>query len=132
MGSSVYGLRIYRFGVELKSDGRKRERLPGGHRVIVQEKGRSHFRGKIRAWSLASARRLAFITANADLFFGSHITLTYRARQAEWESSGERNRRYVGRCREDRHRFLRALHSDRKSTRLNSSHIQKSRMPSSA
>jgi hypothetical protein len=109
MSKLEYGLRLFRSGVELKSDGRKRETLPGGRKVIVRAKGRSNFRGKIRAWSLASARRLAFILANADLFFRAHITLTYRARQATWESATERNRRFVRRCRADLHRFLRAL-----------------------
>jgi hypothetical protein len=108
----VYGLRVYRNGVELKGDGRKRERLPGGHKVIVREKGRSHFRGKIRAWSQSSARRLAFIAANVDMFFAVHVTLTYRARQASWETQGDRNRRFVGRCRADLHQFLRALREE--------------------
>ena len=112
MGSHVYGFRIYRFGVELKGDGRKREKLPGGHAVVVREKRRSHLRGKIKAWSKASARRLAFIAANVDLFFRSHITLTYRAAQAAWETAGDRNRRFVKRCRADLHRFLRALRAE--------------------
>jgi hypothetical protein len=112
MGSSVYGLRVYRYGVELKGDGRKRERLPGGHVVIVKPRAGSSFRGKIRAWSEASAKRLAFISANVDLFFRSHVTLTYRAAQAAWETAGERNRRFVRRCKEDLHRFLRALRAE--------------------
>src|SRR5262249_40890481 len=49
-------LRVYRSGVELKSDGRKRERLPGGHKAIVRPRGRGRVRRKIRAWSRASYR----------------------------------------------------------------------------
>ena len=112
MGVQGYGLRVYRHGVELKGDGRKRERLPGGYRVIVKPKGRAHFRGKIRAWSPASAKRLAFIAANVELFFKAHVTLTYRAQQASWETAGDRNRRFVGRCKQDLHRFLRALRAE--------------------
>lgn len=107
-----YGLRVYRHGVELKSDGRTRQRLPGGYRIIVRQPRRAHFRGRIRAWSPASAKRLAFIAANVDLFFKVHVTLTYRAKQAEWETEGDRNRRFVQRCKADLHRFLRALHGE--------------------
>ena len=107
-----YGLRVFRHGVELRGDGRKRERLPGGHKVVVRPERRSTVRGKIRAWSLESARRLAFIAANVDLFFKSHFTLTYHARQQAWESLGERNRRVVKRCSSDLHRFLRAVRKE--------------------
>jgi len=47
-----------------------------------------------------------------DLFIRSHITLTYRAQQASWESAGDRNRRVVTRRRADLHRFLRGLRSE--------------------
>ena len=56
--------------------------------------------------------RLAFIAANADLFFGCHITLTYRAARESWETAGDRNRRFVRRCKGDLHRFLRALRAE--------------------
>jgi len=112
MGSQGYGLRVYRHGVQLKSDGRTRQRLPGGHRVIVRPLRRAHFRGKIRAWSPASARRLAFIAANVDLFFKVDVTLTHRAQQAALETAGDRNPRFVERCKRDLHRFLRALRAE--------------------
>jgi hypothetical protein len=112
MGNQTYGMRLYRYGIELRSDGRRRERLPGGHVVVVRQRRRSSFRGKIRAWSEGSARRLAFIAANADLFFGCHMTLTYRAAQESWETVGDRNRRFVQRCKADLHRFLRALRAE--------------------
>jgi hypothetical protein len=112
MGSSIYGLRIYRYGVELKGDGRRRETLPGGHVVIVRPRGRSLYRGKIRAWSESSAKRLAFIAANVELLFSSHVTLTYHALQAAWETCGDRSRRFVARCKQDLHRFLRALRTE--------------------
>jgi hypothetical protein len=102
-------MRVCRNGIELRSDGRLRERLPNGYAVIVHRKSLSKPRGKIRAWSVTSARRLAFITANADLFFRSHLTLTYRAVQESWESVGDRNLRFVKRCRADLHRFLRCI-----------------------
>jgi hypothetical protein len=105
-----YGLRIYQRGVELRSDGRwakhnraLRTRFPWDRR------GPQRRRGKVRAWSLASARRLEFIAANADLFFAAHTTVTYRATQAAWETVGERNARFVKRCSADLHRFLRCL-----------------------
>jgi hypothetical protein len=88
MSRAEYGLRVYRSGVELKSDGRKRDKLPGGHKAIVRSERRSTFRGKIRGWSLASAKRLAFILANADLFFRAHLTLTYRGRPRESATCG--------------------------------------------
>jgi hypothetical protein len=113
MRAASYGLRVYQYGVELRGDGRRRERLPGGHLVIVRQRQHSRKRKrKIQGWSRASARRLAFIAANVDLFFGSHVTLTYRARQAEWETVGDRNRRFVVRCKADLHRFLRALRGE--------------------
>ncbi len=107
-----YGMRLYRHGVELRSDGRRRERLPGGRSVVVPQQARSAYRGKVRAWSPASAKRLAFVAANADLFFAAHLTLTYRATQEAWETAGDRNRRFVNRCRADLHRFLRCLREE--------------------
>jgi len=45
-------------------------------------------------------------------FFAVHLTLTYRATQAAWESIGDPNRRFVRRCEADRHRFLRCLRDE--------------------
>lgn len=53
-----------------------------------------------------------FISANVELLFASHLTLTYRAREKSWETSEDRNRRIIEQCREDRHRFLRCLRKE--------------------
>lgn len=110
--ATKYGMRLYRNGIELESDGRRRERLPGRRSLIVKQPKRATYRGKIAAWSKASARRLAFISANVELLFASHLTLTYRARQESWETGTERNLRIIEQCREDRHRFLRCLRNE--------------------
>jgi hypothetical protein len=108
-----YGMRLYAHGVELRSDGRYQERHRTGPFTFLRDRARDRARrGAIRAWSKASARRLAFIAANAALFFAAHLTLTYRATQQEWEPEGDRNLRFVQRCHADRHRFLRCLRSE--------------------
>lgn len=111
MGGQGCGLRVYPDGVELKGDGRKRERLPGVYKVIVKPNGWAHFRGKVRAWSPASAERLALIPSSVDPFHNLHDTLIYLTLQASWETAGDRNRRLVGRCKKDLHRFLRGHHA---------------------
>ena len=110
MAVGRYGIRVFRNGVELRSDGRLRFRRSRpsewGPEYAIRRRG---FRGKIGAWSEASARRLAFIALNVDATFKSLLTLTYRAREATWESEAERNRRVIRRSQADRHRFLRCL-----------------------
>ena len=108
MPNGKYGLRVYRFGVVVHGDWRKwvslwRNELSGLGSVC---------RGKIRGWSRGSARRLAFVAANADARFGSHLTLTYRARAAEWEDDAERNQRVIRRSKADLHRFLSCLRQE--------------------
>lgn len=113
MGVGSYGLRVYRNGVELRSDGRLRFRRSRpsewGPEYAIRSHGR---RGVVGGWSEASARRLAFITANADSTFSCLLTLTYRARTEAWESDAERNRRVIRRTQADRHRFLRCVHGE--------------------
>ena len=87
--SGKYGVWLYRFGVVVHGDGRRRLKL------LTALMGRDVLgpgfalgaatRREIRGWSKASARRLAFVAANADVTFATHLTLTYRARTAEWE-----------------------------------------------
>jgi hypothetical protein len=105
-----YGMRIYSYGVELRGGGPRWNQLP--LELLPWRAREPRVRGLISAWSRASAKRLSFITANADLCFASHLTLTYRARQEAWESEGDRNRRFVQRCQADRHRFLRCLRKE--------------------
>ncbi len=109
----TYGITILRNGVQLRSDGRlrfKRSRpSEWGPEYALRPGGA---RGKVGGWSEASARRLAFVAANADSTFTSLLTLTYRARTDAWESDAERNRRVIRRSQADRHRFLRCLHGE--------------------
>ena len=110
MAAGTYGLRILKHAVELRSDGRPRVELVRGYRVVDRWTRRTRApRGKIRAWSLASAKRLAMVALNADAAFRSHVTLTYRARTEAWESDAERNLRVVRGSKADLHRFLRCL-----------------------
>ena len=105
-----YGLRLFRNGVELRGDGRRRFRRGRACEWGVEYAKIPHgARGRIGGWSEASARRLAFVTANVDSAFKSLLTLTYRARADAWESNAERNRRVIRRSQADRHRFLRCL-----------------------
>lgn len=105
--ATKFGMRLYRNAIALKSDGRRREKLPGRRSVIVKQPKRSTYRGKIAAWSKASARRLAFIAANVELLFASHLTLTYQACTESWETVTERSLRTIEPCHEDRYRCLR-------------------------
>lgn len=113
VAAGSYGLKVYKQAVELRSDGRPRVELVRGYRVVDRWR-RRHIppRGKIRAWSPASAKRLAIVALNADVAFRSHVTLTYRARTEAWESGPERNLRVVRASKADLHRFLRSTRRD--------------------
>ena len=105
-----YGLRLFRNGVELRSDGRRRFRRGRPSEWGVEYAKIPHgARGRIGGWYEASARRLAFVAANVDSAFKSLLTLTYRARADAWESDAERNGRVIRRSQADRHRFLPCL-----------------------
>lgn len=111
VGQGCYGVRVYRFGFEFRGDGRRRIRLPGG-RELFEKLRTSSFRGRIRGWTKASARRMTLVAANALAIFATHMTLTYRARAEAWEQDAERNRRVIRRSKEDLHRFLCCLRSE--------------------
>jgi hypothetical protein len=102
-----YGIRVYRYGVDCRTDGRRRRKMFGGGVMIERKKGgRWHRRGQIRIHSRASARRLAFVAANAAPTFRTFITLTYRGRLESEEGAAERNLRLVRRSKADLHRFI--------------------------
>ena len=111
MGGKKRGLKVLRYGIEFHRDGRKRRRWWDGKTTFLRERwaGKTRPRGRIRAWSRESSRRLQLVMLNADAQFGSHVTLTYRARTETWELDEDRNRRMVRRSKEDLHRFLRCL-----------------------
>jgi hypothetical protein len=73
---------------------------------------RGRRRGAIRAFSVASARGLAFVTANAAVAFRSLLTLTYHASGGEWGDDGTRNLAVVKRSKGDLNRFLSALRGE--------------------
>ena len=106
-----YGVRVYRFGFEFRGDGRKRVRLPSG-RWLFEKPRISSFRGKIKGWTRASARRMTLVAANALAIFATHMTLTYRARAEAWEQDADRNRRVIRSSKADLHRFLCCLRSE--------------------
>lgn len=108
MGAGTYGITVFRNAVDLRSDGGPRVELVRGYRVVDRwRRKNTPPRGKIRAWSLSSAKRLAIVALNADVAFASHITLTYRARSEAWETDAARNLRIVKSSKADLHRFLR-------------------------
>ena len=108
-----YGLGVFKNGVVVRSDGRLRwpgeavlmpARLQGaGGRRTGAARGSD--RGKVGELSRKSARRLAFIVANAATRFRSLLTLTYHAVFSGVED-GLRNARIVKRSKADLNRFL--------------------------
>jgi hypothetical protein len=132
----AYGVQVYRCGVVLRSDRRWRrpwfdgeEHVVPGEMFVRQASGsgghappgrlpkrihgrRARRRGAIRAFSTESARRLAFVTANAAVEFRSILTLTYHAEEGEWKNDAERNRAVVQRSKTDLHRFLKAMRDE--------------------
>lgn len=97
--ATKHGLRLCKNDIELKIDGWRREKLPGRRSVIVKQPKRSTLRGKLAAWSKASARRQAFIAATVELLFASPLTLTNQMRKQMWgdstraEAADQRNAR---------------------------------------
>ena len=103
----AYGVRIYPYGVEFRTDGRKGMRLPGGLDLVEEDPTRRGGpRGRIRAYSRSSAKRLAMLVANAGAEFRTFITLTYRGTQMDGEGDRARNQRIVRRSKVDLHRFI--------------------------
>ena len=105
-----YGMRVFRNGIDFRSDRRKRLRGKAFKHIIEDERRRSStYRGEIKAFSKASQRRLAFVFANVGTEFRSLLTLTYHAVAESWEDDSERNRRIVRRSKADLNRFLTAM-----------------------
>lgn len=110
-----YGLGVFKNGVVVRSDGRLRwpgeaelmpARLQGGRRGGGgASTGSGGDRGRVGELSRKSAKRLAFVVANAATRFRSLLTLTYRAVFAGVED-GIRNARIVRRSKADLNRFL--------------------------
>ena len=110
MGEWKYGLRVFPFGIELRTDGRRsgwrRKQWPGWLKKREGELVYVRPRGLIRAYSPASAKRLAMLVANSGAEFQRFITLTYHGVPLAGESAGKRNRRLVANSKRDLHRFL--------------------------
>lgn len=122
-----YGVLVCRNGVIYHSDRRHRRRGHDGSaylvpawmlrtayqgeivngKYVVPRVGPGHgTRGAVRAFSLASAKRLEFLVANAAATLRTLLTLTYRARVESWECDAARNARVTKRSKLDLNRFL--------------------------
>lgn len=104
-----FGLRVFRNGVEYHSDRRRsvKTRFVG---EIIQPVYRppGGYRGKIRAFSFESVKRLRWVFANACASFRSLVTLTYHAASETWDDAN-RNLVVVKRSKADLNRFLTAM-----------------------
>src|SRR5262245_60746360 len=103
-----YGVRVYKQGLDFHFDNRWRD--IDGVAFRIHDKASPHRKvGVIKGWSRASAKRLEFVSANAELPFQSIVTLTYRANVASWETDADRNRRVARGSKRDLNRFLTCL-----------------------
>lgn len=108
-----HGLRIYAGGIVLHADGRQRVWNKDGVEEFMQFKAaRRGQRGRVRAFSEVSRKRLELISASAGTGFSSLVTLTYHAPTEEWEEDAERNARVVRRSKRDLNRFLTSLRKE--------------------
>jgi hypothetical protein len=105
-----HGLRIYSGGFVLHGDRRRRYWSKQGVEEIVKlEYKRGGRRGRVKAFSEASRKRLELIAASAGIEFRSMLTLTYHAKSEAWEDDAARNGRIVARSKRDLNRFLTTL-----------------------
>lgn len=108
-----HGLRIYAGGIVLHSDRRKRVWSKDGIEEFFKPTGRPpRGRGRIKAFTEASRKRLELIAASAGTPFKSLLTLTYHARTEAWEDDAARNGRIVARSKRDLNRFLSAMRQE--------------------
>ena len=108
-----HGLRIFAGGVVLHGDRRERFWSKDGVEEFVKHKfPRRGRRGRVRAFSEASRKRLELIAASAVNGFRSLLTLTYHALAEAWEEDAERNGRVVQRSKRDLNRFLTVMRAE--------------------
>jgi len=103
-----YGLQVLRHGVAYHSDRRRRQRGTGAVLEAPRGRDRRRERGKVRAFSLASQRRLEFISANAGTVLRTLLTLTYHAPGESW-ADPVRNGQVAKRSKADLNRLLSCL-----------------------
>jgi hypothetical protein len=103
-----YGLQVLSHGINYHSDRRVRVYGTGVPIEVPPYRGRPKERGRVRAFSKASQRRLEFIAANAGTLFKTLLTLTYHAPGESW-ADRERNWRVARRSKADLNRFLSCL-----------------------
>lgn len=104
-----YGLRAYERAVQYQSDRRRRRKTRFvGDIIEPMDRPPGGYRGKIKAFSFASLRRLQFVFANACSKFRALVTLTYHAASERWDDP-ERNGRIARRSKADLNRFLTAM-----------------------
>jgi hypothetical protein len=101
-----HGLRIFAGGIVLHGDRRARYWSDQGAEEIVKHEGRKGRRGRVKAFSEPSRKRLELIAASAATVFRSLMTLTYHARAEAWEDDAARNGRIAHRSKRDLNRFL--------------------------
>src|SRR5689334_11077681 len=102
-----HGLRIFAGGLVLHGDRRHRVwTMDGVEEFATYTCPRRGRRGRIRAFSEASRRRLELIAASAGNGFRSLLTLTYHAPTEAWEDDAGRNARVVSRSKRDLNRFF--------------------------
>lgn len=108
MAVGTYGVRVFPYGIEVRTDGRRPgwQRWPGWLKKRGEEWVHVRPRGRIRAYSPASAKRLAMLVANCGVEFRRFITLTYHGVPRTGETVAKRNRRLVDGSKRDLHRFL--------------------------
>ena len=105
-----YGLRIFKGGFVLHSDGRRRAWTDDGVEEIPKRVGPlDATRGGVKAFSDPSRKRLELIAASAENEFRSMLTLTYHAKSEAWEDAPELNARVVRRSKRDLNRFLSSM-----------------------
>ncbi|MFN8588740.1 MAG: hypothetical protein U0704_13180 [Candidatus Eisenbacteria bacterium] len=105
-----HGLRILAGGFALHSDGRRRAWSDDGVEEIPKRSTLAETtRGGVKAFSIASRKRLELIAASAANEFRSLLTLTYHALSESWETEPARNARVVRRSKRDLNRFLSAM-----------------------
>jgi hypothetical protein len=108
-----HGLRIFAGGLVLHGDRRRRFWSKDGVEEFVKHKfPRRGRRGRVRAFSEASRKRLELIAASAVNGFRSLLTLTYHALAEAWEEDAERNARVVQRSKRDLNRFLTVMRAE--------------------
>src|SRR6185369_4740819 len=93
-------------GIVLHGDRRRRYWSDQGAEEIVKLEGRKGRRGRVKAFSEPSRKRLEMIAASAANELRSLLTLTYHARAEAWEDDAARNGRIAARSKRDLNRFL--------------------------